>query len=885
MGERRRWRRLGGWLRGGREIGAELDEEIAFHVEMRTAALMGEGLTRAEAAARAGREFGDAGALRRDVVTRDVRAERRRWAGQWLGEVWVDVRFAVRSFRRAPGFAAVAIATLTLGIGASVAMFAVVNAVLLRPLPYVEAERLVRVWPGRNFNIALADAVGGSAPSLESCTGLSLWGLTLTGQGEAAQLRTQVVDAAYFDVFRVRPQLGRGFRAEERDPTRSDVVLLSDALWRGRFGGDASVIGRRIEVDGYDHGTREVIGVMPRGFEAPFADGEPVDLWVPLHVPAGRTVATDSTWYVNHVIGRLHPEATVAGLTAEIRAAMPRIREQAGRTMSEAATRTAGAAGLLDSMVGDVRGTLRMLLGAVGLVLLLACANLANLLLARGERRRAELAARAALGGTRGRLVRELMTEAAVLSGAGAAGGLLFAQVILRALRVVDASRLPRIAQLAVDGRVLAFAIAVAAAAIVVFALLPALRATGGDLRAELGSGRRTAGASRRGRRIGAALIAAEVALATVLITGAVLLVRSFQSIRAVDPGIDATDVLAVQIAPPPARYGGERALQFYDGLLASLRALPGVRTAGAIHLLPFTADDWRFPYLAEGHAPPDGPLENASFRVVTPGYFDAVDQPLLEGRAFNATDGAEPAVGIINRKLAETLWPGESAVGRTIRLFGNLPFRVIGVVGDAHQHTLDAQPLPEMYRPLPQWPLSSLVLMIETDADPVALAEPVRRTIAAVDPDIPIVGVRPLSHAIGDSLAQRRFFASVLTFFGLLALALGAVGVYGVMNYAVAARVPEFGVRMALGATPARVAREALRAGLAPVALGLLLGAAGALATTRLLENLLFGVQPRDPAALAVALLVLGGAAALASWLPARRVRRVEPIRVLNSG
>jgi predicted permease len=309
------------------------------------------------------------------------------------------------------------------------------------------------------------------------------------------------------------------------------------------------------------------------------------------------------------------------------------------------------------------------------------------------------------------------------------------------------------------------------------------------------------------------------------------------------------------------------------------------VRSAGAIHLLPFTADNWGFPYLAEGHAPPDGPLDIANFRVVTPGYFDAVDQPLLAGRAFDATDGAEPAVGMINRSLAEQLWPGEEAVGRTIRLFGSRPFRIVGVVGDAHQHALDAEPRPEMYRPLTQWPLASLVLMIETDGAPATLADPVRRAIAALDPDIPIVSARPLSAAIGDSLAQRRFFASVLTFFGLLALALGAVGVYGVMNYAVAARVPEFGVRMALGATPGRVAREAVRAGLVPVAFGLVVGTAGALATTRLLANLLFGVQPRDPIALVAAVLVLGGCAALASWLPARRARRVEPMAVLNSG
>jgi predicted permease len=883
----KRRRRISGWFRSREEIAAELDEEIGFHFAMRTAALMREGMAREAAEERARREFGDAAGLRRDLLKRNAYGERHRRAGAWVDGMWQDVRFALRAFRRAPVFTAVALSTLVLGVGASVAMFTVVNTVLVRPLPYSESERLVRVWPGHNFNMALAEAVGAGAPSLESWTGISFWGLTLTGQGEAAELNTQVVDAGFFDVFAVRPQPGRGFTVAERDPAQSDVVLISYGLWQSRFGGEASVIGRRIDVDGYGHGNREVIGVMPRGFVAPLSEGAGrVDLWVPLHVPPGRTVATDSTWYVNNVVGRLHAGATVEGAAAEVRTVLPRIRAESGNIISAQALVTPGAAGLLDSMVGDTRATLWLLLGAVALVLLLACANLANLLLARGERRRSELAARAALGGTRGRLVRELVTESAVLALAGAAGGVLLARVILDVLRVADSSGLPRIAQLSIDVRVVAFAALVAGGALVLFALLPALRVTAGDLRPDLGAGRRTAGVTRGGRRLGSALIAAEVALAMVLVTAAALLIQSFRTVRSVDSGIDTRDVLAVRIAPPPAEYDGERAVGFYDDLLERLRALPGVRGAGAIHLLPFTPGDWDFPYLAEGHPPPVGaPLPSANFRVVTHGYFEAVDIPLLAGRTFDRTDGAEPAVGIINRALAERLWPGADAIGREIRIFGNLPFRVIGVVGDVHQHALDVQPEPEMYRPASQWPLSSMVLMVEAEGAADALTNPVRSVIAAMDDDIPIVEARPLAAALGDSLAQRRFFAAVLTFFGLLALVLGGVGVYGVMTYAVSARVPEFSVRMALGASPAQVLRTAVRSGMTPALVGLGAGTLAALATTRLLEGLLFGVQPRDPIALVSAALVLGGSAALATWLPARRVRRVQPMRVLNSG
>jgi putative ABC transport system permease protein len=878
-------RRVRSWFRSAAEIERDIDEEIGFHLEMRAATLMQRGLTAAAAAEQAAREFGDARGLRRSLRRRDGRAEWRRRVWTWLSDVNQDVRFALRSVVRARGFSAVALFTLMLGIGASVAMFTVVNAVLLRPLPYPAPDQLVHVWPGNNFNIALADEVAAGAPSLAAVTGLTRWGLTLREPGDAAVLMAQGVDAAFFEVFGVRPSPGRPIRPEERDPTRSDVVILSHDLWQTRFGGAAGVIGQRIALDGYGHATREVIGVMPRGFVAPLADGgERVNLWVPLHVPPGRTVATDSTWYVNNVVGRLRPGAGVAGVAAEVGTLLDRVRQETGGLLSEEAVRSPGALPLHDSLVSQSRNTLWLLLGAVGLVLLLTCANLANLLLARGERRRPELAARAALGASRGRLIRELMTEGAVLTAMGAAGGLLLARLILDVLRVGEASGLPRMAQLAIDVRVVAFAALVAGGALVLFALLPALRATAGDLRPALGAARRAPGRTRGGRRIGFALIAAEVALAMVLVTGAALLIQSFRTVRAVDPGMTPEGVLAVQLQPPPAEYEGQRAGVFYAELLERLRALPAVRAAGAIHLLPFTQNNWGFPYLAEGHTPPiNAPLPSANFRVVTPGYFAAVGVPLHAGRDFDTRDEGGAAVGMINRTLAEQLWPGQEAVGRVINLFGNTPFRVIGVVGDVHQHALDAQPSPEMYRPLAQWPVSGMVVMLRADGDAAALVPAVRQVVAALDRGVPIVDARPLADVLDDSLATRRFIVGVLTFFGVLALLLGAVGVYGVMTYAVSARYAEFGVRLALGATHRDVLRDALRGGLAPVLLGLTAGLLASLAANRLLESLLFGVQPRDPRVLAAAALVLGGSALLASWLPARRVTRVEPVSALE--
>lgn len=883
------------WRRYLRLFGADpsrdVADELQFHVAERTDDLVAQGMDRPAARHEALRRFGDLNRLKRELTTMGERVERSQRRREGLAGLGRDVRLALRRLGAEPAFTAGALATLALGTGAPVAIFTVVNAVLLRPLPYPEPERLVRVLPGVEYaNIALADALAEGAPSLTATTGLSQWRLTMTGEGEPTALPVQAIDPGFFRVFGVQPALGRPFRPEDRDPRRSDVAILSHALWEGRFGGAPEIVGRRIAVDGDGHTSREVVGVMPRGFTPPLApQGVDVAMWIPLSVAPGRTIATDSTWFLRAIVGRLAPGATVERTAQQVQSRMRSLRDEYANRLEAGAVERAGAMRLLDSMVGDVRGTLWVVLSSVGFVLLLACANLANLLLARGERHRQELAVRAALGAGRRRLVREQLTESAVLALSGGAAGLLLAQGILGVLRVAETSGLPRIAELELDLRVLAFALATSLISSVGFGLLPALRATSGDMRRDLGSGGRMPGRTRSGRSLGVALVAGEIALASVVVTAAALLLNSLRGLRAVDPGLDASDVLTIQLAPPDADYPGERARAFYQELLQRLSALPGVSSAGAINLLPFTDDNWLFPYLAQDHPPPpDGPLPRANFRIITPGYLEAVDMPLLAGRDLSAADDAGgPMVGLINRTMAESLWPNESALGKVINFLGSEPFEVVGVVGDVHQHALDREPQPEMYltpRWVAEWSIKSMVVLVETTGDPASHAPTVRREVWAIDEDVPITDVRPLESVLGESMARRRFFAGVLTFFGLLALGLGAVGVYGVMAYTTRARRPEFGIRLALGATQGQLLRAAFGQGLLPVAIGLVVGLVGAIAGGRLLSSLLYGVTPGDPLTLTAAGAVLSVVAGAAVGVPAYRLTRIDATRVLRA-
>ena len=789
-----------------------------------------------------------------------------------------DMRLALRRLRRDPAFTAVALLTLALGIGANVAIFSLLHGVVLRPLAYEDPDALVAVWPAQNFNKELAEHFEG-AESLTGVAGMSHWTFALGGEGEPEQIPVGVVGADFFDVLGVRPALGRAFRPDEVDPSRTNVVVLSHAFWQRRFGGDPDVIGRVIPMEAHAHGTaREVIGVLPAGWRSPWQEA---DAWVPLFRPPGRTVATDSSWYVNRVIARMAPGVTVEAASTEVRVLAQRIRADHPGLFEEENVAQARVVPLRDQIVGATAGTLWLLFGAVGLVLLIACVNVANLLLARGARQEGETAVRKALGASRRRLIRQGITESVVLGLLGGALGVLGAAWGLSAIRGELASRIPRAGDVGLDLRVLLFTLALSLVSALLFGLLPTLR---GSARAALEGLRSDArsGTPHARHRLNRGLVAAETALAVMLVAGAGLMANSFWRLYTTDPGFVAEGVLEAWVSPPESRMGGsEDRVTYYREVLEAVEAVPGVAAASGIHLLPLTQNNWGFPYLAEGFEPrADQPLPAANFRVVLPDYFELMGIRVIRGRGLTAADdaAAEP-VGVINRALAELRWPGQNPIGKEIRLFGSDPFTVVGVVEDVRQHALDTDPRPEMYRPHAQYPLAAMYLMVRAESDEAVatLRDPVRGAIWSVDAAVPIPETRPLTEVRGESVAESRLLAGLLGGLGALALLLGAVGVYGVMTYTTGARIREFGVRLALGASPGAIEWSALRWGMVPVATGLVIGALATLAAGRLMAGILFGVEPTDPVTLLGVLLVLTGVAGAATWLPARRVARSD--------
>jgi predicted permease len=798
-----------------------------------------------------------------------------------------DVVYTLRDLRRNPGFAAVTLLTLALGIGANTAMFSVLEGVVLRPLPYHEPHRLVAVWPAMNFNLSLVDSVASKAATLDGVAGVSHWGLTLTGGGGAESVRAAVVSTSYFDVLGVPPARGRGFLPEERDPDRSDVVVLSHGFWERRFGADPQLLGRRIRLEGYDKENRQVIGIAPPGFQPP---DRRVDVWIPLHLRPGHTVATDSTWYVNHVVGRLAQGATVERAGADVARVAHTLQEEFPERLDEDLVRMATVTPLMDELLGDAGGLLWLLLGAVGLVLVIACANLANLLLARGSAQARDAAVRTALGATPARLIRQHLTASAVLALLGAAVGLGLAQLALAFLLPgLSPSQLPRAHQVGLSPGVLAFTAGLAMVSALAFGLVPALRIGIGGLRGTLEGGGRGGTGTRSAHRLNRGLVVVETALAVVLVISAGLMLQSVWNLYRTDPGFDPRRVVAVELAPSTTRYQGQGELSraFLAQVEEGMRAIPGVETVGAIHLLPFTLSNWSFPYLAQGHTPPENaPLPSANFRIVTPEYFATVGIPLQRGRGLTGADGpGDLPVGLVNEAMADLLWPGEDPVGKEIRVFGNDPFQVVGVVGNVRQHGLEREPRPEMYRPFLQYSWPGVVMMVRAPgADVASLAPALRRAVWAADPDVPVPSIQPLDQVMADSMARPRFFAQLLGAFGFLGLLLGVVGIYGVMSYAMGARLRELGVRAALGAEPGTLLRDALAMGMLPVGMGLALGGGGAWLATRLLEGALHGVTPHDAPTFVAVMAILGAAALLANWIPARRASRVDPAEVLRS-
>ncbi|HEX5474755.1 MAG TPA: ABC transporter permease [Vicinamibacterales bacterium] len=801
-----------------------------------------------------------------------------------------DLRYAIRRLFRAPGFSLIAIVTLALGIGANSAIFSVVNGVLLKPLPYPEPDRLVGVYhvsegqrtvmSGPNF-IDVAHA----SRTLEGAAAIQTTHVILTGQGEPVRLSVAAVSASLFDVLRVRPVLGRGFHADENTPGKTDVVVLAYGLWQERFGGDRAVLGRRIALDGV---SKEIIGVMPAGFSYP----DDRSAWLPIAYDHNFVSAQRSAWYLD-VVARLKPGITERQAAAEV--------ETIGRNLARAYPDDDGEIGmttmpLREALVGDIRRAVLVLFGAVGFVLLIACANVANLLLARAAARESEMAVRTALGAARYRLLRQLLTEAVLLSLAGGALGLLLAVWGVDVLVGLQPQGIPRLQNVRVDGVVAVFTFAIAAVTGIVFGLIPAFQATRGAVSNTLKEAGRGALSSRGGARTRGALVVVEMALAVMLLAGAGLLIRSFVRLEAVDPGFATNRTLTFELTLPDARYAKEATrVLFFDELFSRLRALPGVQAADAVMGLPLTGMNFNISFAIAGR-PPVPPAQQPSMevRVASAGYFRTVGIPLRRGRLFTGDDRpGSPQVVVLTETAARQFFPREDPIGKTITLgWGRTTERghrraggeIVGIVADVKDAGLNEANPPEIYLPLRQWPVDTMSVVVRTAVPPQSLTDAVRDSVHAVDPNLPVSNVRTLDDIVARSISQPRFYMLLLAIFAAVALVLAAIGIFGVLSYAVAQRTREIGIRMALGAQEGSVMGLVVRQAMLLAGAGIAGGILAALALSRALETLLFAVRPHDPATFAAVAALLAGVALVASYLPARRATRVDPIVALRA-
>ena len=864
-----------------------MTDEIQFHLDMLVEELVAGGMSPDEARAAARRQFGDVDRVRERCTEIDTIREDEMRRVEVLATIRQDLAFAARTLRKAPTFTLVALLTLALGIGASTAIYSVVQAVLLRPLPFQEPERLVQLWlsnPGQQVersDISLPDfhiwRDETQAFSSLAAYRHSESGLALTGMGDPERLSTAYVTGDFFRTLGVSAARGRVLLPEEDSIGRNRVALLSHAAWMRLFGGDPAAVGRTLTLDGEPFA---IVGIAPREFRYP---AENVDLWVPRSVIPESGIPSHRWNRVYAVIGRLAPGATMAQAQAEIRTFAQRIADEfpdANAGYTTVLTRP-----IREAIVGDVRPALLVLLAAVGLVLLVSCVNVANLLLARGTTRARELAIRTALGAGRGRIVRQLLTESLVLAVLGGALGVALAAWGARALVALSAEYLPRAADVRLDAGVLLFALALSVLTGVAFGLVPALRTTSTDPQADLREGNRGSTEGGGGQRLRLGLVAAEVALAVLLVIGAGLALRSFARLTNVHPGFEPEHTLVARFILQAEQFdGSEEQLAAYDRMLERVRALPGVTAAGMTKNAPMRGTGEQRTFTIPGRPlPRQGEEPTAMAHPVTPDYFRAMGIPLLEGEDMRIVPADTSAlIVIVNEALARQHWPGESAVGKAIRI-GDYDWRVIGVVGDVRGAALDEPPEPVLYVPRVVMPRSVAALAVRTAGDPAALAPAVARAIREVVPDQPITEITPMSEIVADTVAAPRVLAVLLALFGLLALVLAVIGLYGVVSYVVSQRTQEIGIRMALGAEPRSVVRMMVRRGLAPIGIGLVAGIALALAATRLLRGLLYEVSPTDPATFAAVSAVLLLAATLAAWLPSRRAARIAPATALR--
>jgi predicted permease len=880
-------------------IEREIADELRAHLELQTRRYVAEGMSETDARAAARERFGDVERvrdecrdIRDDMETHMERAELRQ-------ELRMDVAFTLRTLRRAPLFTAVAVATIALAVGANTAIFSVLNAVLLRSLPYRHTDRVEMIWNSYSRTsvahtaIAVAEYFDLAAElrAHDAVAAVRVQPSALIGDGgEPERLNAYVVSPNLFDLLGASPAIGRSFGGDDGAPGAPRVIVLSHALWMRRFGGDPAVIGKTVNLAGF---VRTIVGVMPPAVRFPDAPlgflREPADLWIP---STWENLRGDSRGnQVSAVVARRAPGVGAARAQADLDAVAARWRVDFPERYATETTKEWSLARvpIRDEMFGSVRRSLIVIAAAVGFVLLIACVNVANLMLARGATRQKELAIRLALGAGRARLVRQLVTESIVVALAGGAIGLFLAWLGVHLLVRLGANELPRIADTSIDATVLLFSLGLSVATGILVGIVPALQQSANGAREGLNvkSGG-IAGRARGGDGLRLTLVAAQVAAALVVLVGAGLLGRTFLALERVRPGFVADDVLSMQLTLGRPKYdSGYKLVNFYQQLVARASGAPGVAQVSGGYPLPMSGDGWSGSYLVNGEpSGPNHPVPHAEYAVTLPGFFQTLRIPLLAGRDFDATDArGAPGVVIVDELLAKRHWPGQNAIGKEINQNGpGSPWwRVIGVVGHVYRAGPQSAGEPQLYLPLTQSAQTTLSIVARGNGSPTSLVQPLRATIRSLDPDLPIARLRPMSDLISGATARQRLNAMLLGIFALTALLLASVGLYGVMAYVVSQRTREIGIRMALGGPPSSIRWSVLRQGLvvslAGLAIGMLLSVAGAKA----ISGLLFGVQALDwPTYLGIGALLLV-VAVLASYGPARRATRVDPVLALR--
>ncbi|HEY6400233.1 MAG TPA: ABC transporter permease, partial [Blastocatellia bacterium] len=815
-------------------------------------------------------------------------ASREMWSMNSIETLIQDMRYGARMLMKNPGFTLIAVLTLTLGIGANTAIFSVVNGVLLRPLPYHEPERLVMVWADRpilqartglpDFPVAVADYVDWRDQNrvFEQMAALEHRRMNLTGGGEPESVNSLRVSASLFPLLGARFAAGRAFSPEEDRAGADRVVIISHRLWRQRYGADPKIIGQKITLDNEAY---SVVGVAAPDFQFPrigeipyFWGATKVDFYLPIaFTPAEMKNRGEDNLMV---IARLKSGVSLGQAGAEMSAIARRLTEQYPRTNTDKGVRLAP---LQQQMVGKAQTALLMLLGAVGFVLLIACANVANLLLARAAGRGKEMAIRAALGASRGRVVRQLLTESVLLAISGGAAGLLLAWRGVELLLAIAPDNLPRAYDIRLDTRVAGFTLLVSLLTGIVFGLLPALQASKIDLGAMLKEGGRDAAGLLR-RRLRGLMVVGEVALAFVLLIGAGLLIRSFAQLTEVNPGIDPHRVLTMEIVLPTAKYSYSQIAPFFQQTLERVRALPGIEEAATVHPLPLGGGHVSAGFDIEGR--PEEPIPfNAGLRFISPDFFKTFRVPLVNGRLLAENDGDKaPPVVVVNESLARNYFASEDPLGKRI-IYDGLARSIVGIVGDVKHSALDKETKPEIYFPMAQVTRRTMSLAVRTSGDPLQMVAAVRGQVWALDRDQPIYNIQTMEQLMARAVAPRRFNMLLLSLFALVGLALAAVGLYGVLSYTVTQRTHEIGVRMALGAQRDDVLRLVIGEGMKLAFIGALIGLGGALALTRLLKTLLFDVSATDPLTFIVIAALLIIVALLACWIPARRAASMDPL------